>query len=235
MELLDIRKLFVKLSGRLDLMDPDTFADNGADVYLVEGSRFLDRKMTTAHDEDSIFKTVKVGDYVAFFTEARVIKEAWFYYNDVRIQLHELTRERVRELYPKILTGTELGTPTVYAPIRGKKRGGATPANFLTELRLSSEDINGVMFPPTDTAGTLEVIGKFYSLNLVEEGENYWSINHPMLLVWAALYNLEISYRNSEGARDWLAAIMNAIVDIEMDHVEEDSYNLRQMGGRENE
>lgn len=236
MELSEIRKMFITLSGRFDLVkDLTTYADNGADFFLQEGSRFLDRRITTVNDEDSIFVNVEAGGFHASFAEARVIKELWVYVDNTRLKMRELTKERVRELFPLILSQTTFGVPAVYASVRGSARGGESPANFLSHTMLASKDINGVIFAPVEKPVIIEAIGKFYSRSLIDVGENYWSIHHAMLLVWAALYHLEISYRNSEGAKDWLTAINDSLVQIEMDHVEGDSYNLRQMGGRENE
>lgn len=236
MELSELRSLFLQLSGRYDLVDPDDFTQPaGCDVYLVEGSRFLDRKMTTANDMDSIFCKIKVDSYFLSFAEARVIKEVWFYDTSERIKLVEYPRDKIRLLFGDILTGVTKAAPYTYGTVRGKKVSGASPADFLTEIKLSTTDMNGIVYNPSDRVGTIEVVGKFYSPNLIDEEENYWSVHHGMLLVWAAMYNLEISYRNTEGSKDWLRAISDAVASIEMDHVEEDSWNLRQLGGREND
>lgn len=236
MDLIDVRKLFVQLSGRADLMDAVTFEDYGSDNFIREGSKFLDRKMTTSNEEDSIFISVISGDFKAQFQTARVIKEVWFYDTDTRYQLEEVTKGRLKEMFSSILSSDASGIPAKYATVRCATVSGTAPADFLSSANLAYNDINGVIFSPLDRSGTLEIVGKFYSKVLsLNTDENYWSVNYPMLLVWAALYHLEISYRNSEGSKDWLASITHHLSEIEMDHVEQDAYNLTQLGGREND
>lgn len=51
--------------------------------------------------------------------------------------------------------------------------------------------------------------------------ECYWSTEHPDILIHAALCRLEISYRNTTGANDWLRAINNDLTNLDMEWVEE--------------
>ena len=245
MNLAQVRAQFVKLSGRFDLVsDLSLYTDNGADFFIQEASRLLDRKSVEISEDDSAFYSVALGGYYIDFTNIRSIKELWYHNTTDRYQLIECTKNTLKTLFASILDTTNTGIPAYYAPVRGNIRtnvangnGEASlPANFLNGLQLASTDINAVIFSPINPAGTIEIVGKFYSLPLTANAsENYWTIHHPMLLVWAACYLLEVSYRNSEGAKDWMGAIGDWLKEIEMDIVEERTNNMNQMGGRENE
>jgi hypothetical protein len=56
-----------------------------------------------------------------------------------------------------------------------------------------------------------------------------WTEMHEMILVWAGLYMLEVSYRNTNGAKDWLAAIQREIISLDMDGVEEEIVGVDQI------
>lgn len=62
----------------------------------------------------------------------------------------------------------------------------------------------------------IQLIGKFFAEPLLSNDDtNYWSEQHPELLLKAAFYELEVFYRNSEGAKDWMNTIMLDLQDIE--------------------
>jgi len=56
-------------------------------------------------------------------------------------------------------------------------------------------------------------------------------VNHPEALIAAAAYILEVMYRNTEGMKDWLGAITMLTSGIEMDMIEEESYNTNIIKG----
>lgn len=64
-----------------------------------------------------------------------------------------------------------------------------------------------------------------------DKDENFWSREHPDVLIHAALYRLEIGYRNSSGARDWLSSIGIDLVEIDKEYVEEQAANVTEMEG----
>lgn len=239
MDLLGVRTKAAKLSGRMDLVNPTTFADNGLDFFIQEGSRFLDRRLETKNSSASFFRDANIGDFHILLEDCRVVEEVYFYTADQRYQLEKCSKEKLRSFFPSVLVSSEKGIPRYYYPAN-LRLGGITPdtpvTGFLSKIELNADEFNGLIFGPLDTAGIFEISGKFYSSRLVEDlDENYWTKNHPMLLVWATLYLLEISYRNSEGAKDWLGALTNSLVELEMDFIDETSNDLKQLGGKENE
>lgn len=65
-----------------------------------------------------------------------------------------------------------------------------------------------LLFPEPDKTYTLAVKGVFRARELSHDNDtNVWTVIAPELLVKAAMYHLETTYRNSEGQRDLLEAI----------------------------
>ena len=97
----------------------------------------------------------------------------------------------------------------------------------------NSDSVDGIIvLPPPDVAIVVEVWGKFYSPKLVEDGDtSYWSEVTEDTLIMAALYRLELFYRNTAGARDWLDGINLDLADIDKDTVHEDNSNVDQLEG----
>jgi hypothetical protein len=60
---------------------------------------------------------------------------------------------------------------------------------------------------------------------------NWWSRDYPELLVRATLYQLELDYRNTEGAKDWLTSIDTDLRQIDYNIVEEQYEGINQMEG----
>lgn len=236
MNLLEIRKQFIKLSGRYDLVaDTIDYVDNGANFYINESCRFLDMRTPSLNSEDSAFYAVVKDEYFVEIATMRVLKEVWFYDDAGRVQLEEIPKKNLRNLFPLLLSASSEGIPAVYAPVRAKSRTATSPSDFHLGLISTNTNINAVLFPKVDRSGWIEVVGKFFSNTLDDDiDENYWSIHYPMLLVWAALYHMEVAHRNREGAGDWMSAIVDQLAQIEMDFVEEQSYNVRQLGAYEN-
>ena len=239
MNLKEIRTQLVTLSGRIDLVEDEVgYVDNGADFFIQEGSKFLDRRAEITESEASKFVTVAEEDFYVTFDLCRAIHEVWFYDANGRVKLEEATSDKLKGLFPQLLTQDRTGVPAYYLPINVRVADGSDtpPVGFMNFVDITGEDVDGILFPPVDRAGTLEIVGKFYSSPLTQDtSTNYWSGLHSMLLIWAALYHLEISYRNTEGAKDWMSAISLTLDDLFKDKVEQSSHNLRQMGGREND
>ena len=59
----------------------------------------------------------------------------------------------------------------------------------------------------------------------------FWSDLHPDILTHAALQRLEVSYRNTQGANDWLTAILNDLNELDKEWIEEATANLDAMEG----
>lgn len=239
MTLAEIRSQFGALSGRLDLVTVDGNGDFGCDIFIREGSKMLDRMADIESSSAVAIHTVLVGDFYLTIAQVRAIHEIWYYCDGESYELKEGTRDQLRRLFSGTLTTEQQGIPAWYftANMRiADLQSDTTISGFLNAVDFTKSAFNGIVFPPADPAGAMEITGTFYSNPLLlSTDENYWSLEHPMLLIWAALYQLEVTYRNSEGAKDWLGAIGQSLTTLEFDYVEQQSINLRQMGGRAND
>jgi len=213
MTLLEIRVKFITLSGRYDLAtaSPDFETDAGADFFIVGGCRDLD--LEVAQDRDLAFytKTLTIGDYNFNVAHCRAVKSLW--YKDSDDEWNELVHKHYDELltkYPK-LDGTTDGTPAVWArePLL------RDPDNYVAS---SVEDVGVIFMPPSDTAYDMKLFGTFYSLELSgNTDENYWSVEHPNLLVLAALRHMEAFNRNTQGWNDYNAMIQRYTFGLDKD------------------
>ena len=236
MNLKEVRTKFVELSGRFDLVvDTVDYLDNGADFFIQAGAQLLDQLNDSGAEEGTIFQKVKTGDYYVFVPGLRVVEQVWAYNTEVRRQLTETDRVGLREFFPNKIINNKTGFPAKYFPgsftIGNEDSSDGVP-EFMVKLSADNSVPNGILFPPTDQDLTLEIVGKFFSYPLVKCGdENFWSINYPLLLIWAALYNVEVTYRNNSGANDWLNAINSKLYSIACDAVDQAGINVKQMEG----
>ena len=69
--------------------------------------------------------------------------------------------------------------------------------------------------------------------DLLEEDDdsNFWSYEHPDILIKAALQRLEVSYRNTAGADDWMKSLLADLEILDMKQVEADIADLDAMEG----
>ncbi len=236
MNLKEVRTQFIETSGRYDLvLDTEEYLDNGADFYIQAGAKMLDQLDDSGAEAGTVFVTAKVSDYYKFIPQLRVVEEVWAYDNQVRKQLTECDRDELRYFFPNKIISNSTGYPAIYFP--GSFKIGNVDSNdnvpeFMVRLSGDHSVPNGIIFPPTDRALTLEIIGKFFSDPLEKCGdENFWSVNYPILLLWAALYHLEVTYRNTQGATDWLNAIHLKLQGISFDAVDQAGINVKQMEG----
>lgn len=237
MDLSEIEDLFVEFSGRADLADGTTVT-----ALINAGQRVLDRLFGFPKDEASSFHEIAAASFYVLFSGARSVSEVWVADDEERSRLRKYSRRELREYYATPMSEVDQGTPTYYTPTNFRTTPDADHPVidwFYGDKTEAGDgygkgyEYNGIIYyPPADDDYVLEVIGKFYTSDLEdEEDESYWSVVHPMLLVWAALYNLEVSYRNTEGANDWMNAILREATRIDMDVVAEGIADVDKLEG----
>jgi hypothetical protein len=243
MNLLEIRTQFIKISGRYDLVvDASAFADNGADFYIQQGQRSLERRLDSRPTGAKYYIDLEVGDYLVKIKNSRVIQEVWILDTDTRTQLSPITHEALRELaYTTPLSSATRAQPQVYYPTSLRRSpddedGSGDSALLQTYLDIvspSDPDYNGiVLYPPVDKAYGLEIVGLFYDYKLTTDTEsNYWSSNYPTLLIMAALRELEIMYRGSKTVSRWDEIISAEVAGIDMDSVAQEITHSNRMEG----
>jgi hypothetical protein len=240
MNLLQIRTQFRKLSGRFDLVD-STFADTGADFFINEGRKYLDRMDETQKSWASRFKLLNVGNFSVSVEQCRAIKEVWLATTEGRWQL---VKKNLQDLIAGYLSGLPSsrtnGTPLYYSPCLTRH----IPENiavsdlgafigFVETPAGNANDYNTILLnAPVDKQSMIDVRGLYYSMELIDDTDkNYWSDIHPGLLIKAAMREIEIFNRNTQGVKDWEYAIDTEMKQLGMDLVEQLISEVSEMEG----
>ena len=230
MNLLQVRTKFREISGRFDLVT-DAFADSGADFYINEGRKYLDRLDETQKSWASCFKFINIGQFSASFPHCRAIKEVWAASVSARWKLEKIS---LQELISGYLTGLPssraTGIPLYYSPCLTRYIPEdalvADIESFVGWVDIpagGAHEYNAILINvPTSEKISLDIKGLYYSHELVADTDtNFWSGAHPMLLIMAAMRQLEIVNRNTQGVKDWEASISTDMTGLGMDLVEE--------------
>jgi hypothetical protein len=248
MALIDIRTKFIQLSGRFDLVvSPITFTpDNGADFFIKAGQRLLDNLQDTKFFWYK--KNLTAGQGVIDVPYLRVVKEVWLANAEGRSQLEKKSLGWIRENYGEPFSAQDRGTPIYWAQGVNQlsiAQEALTTANYTTEFTYGADDLifsdelsgghhytSLLLAPVSNVTSTLEVLGKFFgSLLTADTSKSFWTEQYPEVLVRAALYQLEVFYRNTEGAKDWRTAIEEDIMGIDHNLVDEQITGLTQLDG----
>ena len=234
----EVRELFIRHGGRSDLVDEDG-NDAGADFFINAGQRFLDRLFRFPKDEGRLILEMAAGDYFVQVGRARSIKEVWAFTNQGRTLLTKIDRRELEEHFgAKPYNELDRGVPLYWAPavVNAMKRtpqGGVIGFQADLITRPGKNDITGLLILPPPSEGVrLDIRGLFYSPELKYDHEtSYWAQNEPFILMMAAMRAVEITYRNTEGANDWLRAIRDEYDGIDKDMVEDDITDVNQLEG----
>jgi len=237
MNLLSLRTALVDRTGRFDLVvDTTSYVDNGADFFINAGSRLLDRLYKHPKEVNKIFAEIAAGEWSVTFANCRAVKSVWAGDATERNILEKVGRDDLMISYNVPIASIDRGTPLYYCPayIRSTDSTDADAlATYADLVNANYHEYNSViLMPPADAAYVIEVQGLFYSDVLsINSDENYWSVVHPDVLIMAAMYKIEVFYRNTEGAKDWMSAIELEARTIDMDIVEEEITDVSQMEG----
>lgn len=240
MNLLGIRQKVVNLSGRFDLASTSVDewdTDDGADFFINAGMRFLDRRYYHLKTVGRRFDEVAANSWYLTFANCRAITQVWINDDEERWQLTKYDYETIRVNYPGLVSETDTGTPLYYTPvfIRSIDNTDIDAQGAFLNYVMAADDgtYNGILFvPPTDGSYVVETIGYFYFDDLSgNTDENFWTTVAPDTLIKAALYQMEVFHRNTEGAKDWLNAIHLEASEIEKDAITQDVAELEEMKG----
>jgi len=240
MNLIEVRQQFRLMSGRYDLVSA-LGADTGANFYINEGSRYLDRQNETQKSWGICYRFCDIGHQGVQFQSCRAIKEVWASTILARRQLEKMNLQDLISIYMSELPSSRTtGIPLYYSPaITRYIPENAVLADleswvgFVDVITGSQHEYNSILLssPPSEKI-SIEIKGLFYSIALVgDTDENYWSAVHPMLLIMATMRQVEVANRNTQGVNDWDNAINKDITQIGMDLVEEISAEVSEMEG----
>lgn len=238
MNFAQIKGMLRTLSGRYDLVDDDPAKT--IDTIINSASRFLDRISENQKSYGVHFVAMLTDAFKVSIPYCRSIKEVWIASTTARWQLDKKPVQDIIVEYLSSNDEVESGTSTYYAPtVTRKIPEDANLTSFSTYMTYmdTSVDIDHehnaiVVVPPTDEDVMVEVRGLFYSKAFSDDDdENYWSVNHPTLLVMAALRELEVFNQNKSKVDAWTEAIVTYTTPIEKDLVDEDISEIDQMEG----
>lgn len=240
MNLLEIRTQFVKISGRYDLVDPSDFADAGADFYIQQGQRSLERRLNINPSVAKFYDDIAIGTYKVSVANCRAIQEVWIMNSESRTELEKIDGYKLRGIHQKFvsnmystpLSTMATGRPTYYY-LTNLRRSPETEAGTLDSATLSSylditypfdpANTGIIILPRCDAAYGIEIKGLFYSPVLtLDTSTNLWSTNYPTLLIWSALRELEIMFRGSKTVSSWEGLIEGELLGIEKDAIEQE-------------
>jgi len=240
MNLLNLRTKFREISGRFDLVNEDN-SDNGADFFINEGRKFLDRLDETSKSWGSAFVSVDTGLWYASFPYCRAIKEAWASTISAKWQLEKKTLQDLVEGYLYGLPSTRTtGIPLYFSPCITRYIPEDITADdfkaFIGYVDIpsgSSHEYNTILLNvPASEDIVVTINGLFYSkLLTLDTDTNYWSDVHPQLLISAAMRQVEINNRNTQGVDDWTGTIVSEMQQLGQDLVEELIAESDQMEG----
>jgi hypothetical protein len=209
MNFLQLRLKFREISGRFDLVS-DVGADLGAGFYINEGRKLLDRLNETQKSWGICYRFMEAGFWSVQFPYCRAIKEVWVATTVSRWQLEKV---RLQDLMEGYLTGLpssrSLGTPYYFSPCITRHIPENVTINnleaFIGWVEVptgKAHDFNAIMVDvPTSEKITVMIHGLFYSMELINDlDENYWSAVHPLLLITAAMRQIEVVNRNTQAS-----------------------------------
>lgn len=244
MNLLEIRTKAAQVSGRWDLVNNTTFADNGMDYYIRAGQRYLDLTYFGRRLEGRYIVDVDADQHLINVPIARAIHEVWIHDGENRVKLEKKTFSWLKENYPAVINQQESGTPLYYAAAitRGIRHFGSRASNQAGEdfsvvdadvISDPTHEINSIIImPPPEDSCTAEVWGLYYSNSLIEDtDESFWSVSHEDVLIHAAFRAIEVEHRNTQGVTDWTNAINSQMSGIIFDDLEEEIQDVNQMEG----
>lgn len=80
---------------------------------------------------------------------------------------------------------------------------------------------NIIVLPPSDGSWTFDLLGKFWPKILADDSEsNWWTVNSPMSVAYAACAFLEIERRNAEGAKEFFDAARLGLREVDRQLIE---------------
>jgi len=208
----EVKQAFRQASGRYGLIGEDG-TDNGGAKFVQWGQDMLDLLLPRVWDKAVESASIVAGQYLVHFPNTRSVDRVWIFDADsIRSELSKQTESFLLGEYTNLSDTSVRGIPIYWAPSVRRTVSINDPGTTMTRTILIA--------PPADQGYNVEIEKHAKSDAFAEdEDESFWSVNYPNTLVHAACYQLELFYRNTEGAKDWKAAIMEIINGLDNDEV----------------
>lgn len=237
MNLLEVRRQFVRISGRYDLViDQTAWADNGANFYIQAGQNFLDRFRDAPKAYSSVFRELAVGEWYVTFSKCRTIHNVWINNTEGRSVLEKKDMSWLYAEYSSTIASTDQGTPLYYCPARLQSDDSIDQdalGVFFNYVEDGSSELRGILiFGAPDEAIVVEIQGLFYSEDLDRDiSTSYWTDNWPETLVKASMVQLATFQRDHRDADAWINAVKVDLDGIDRDGVDEMISSITQIRG----
>lgn len=242
----ELKTLFQETSGRYDLIDETN--QTTLKFLFNAGLRYLDVRYKNPKGEAWYKKDIVAGDYKLVIPSCRTILEVWASSSEARTLLEKVADGDLKTGYPEYPSSLDSGTPTYFSPIviglaPDQEDLTSTPGDdvYTTQFSYDPYEImfgahygySGILLmPPADTTYTISVKGNFFSKQMSSGSDyNYWTLAYPEVVVYAAMYALEIFYRNLEGAKAQEQFIKNTLDGLEADVIEQEIAQISRMEG----
>lgn len=235
MTLLDVRKQFVTQSGRYDLVvDTVAYVDNGADYFIKEGQRFLDRRATHLFQESTAYTQLSANGYILLVTKARSIRDVSIFVDTKYVELDRLQQTEFFRTIAVTLGHDAISNPNIVASITPRTPTHYTVVNLRDFPDVTADQARtsvGILLNcPVLADSMIQVKFLTYSLELTNNtDQNFWTEHAPQTLIQAALYTLERGYRNREGMADHIESIDEDLRMLDFDLVDQEVNNVTQM------
>lgn len=227
-----IRTQLALITGRRGLASDTTLSDR----VINEACRYLEARQDTPQSRRRHFAKPASGVYVIDLTSLRSVVNIWISDGSGRYQLDHIEYDNAKRegLISEVFTA---GQPTAYALIpagRSPAQEASTSSDFTTaeydadawgDVKFGSmfEYHRILVLPPTDGSWTFDILGKFWPTTLTDNTDvNWWTINSPSSVAYAAAMILDLERGNSEGAQHWADTAVIGMRNIDIQLVEEE-------------
>lgn len=206
MNLLELRKKFVAISGRYDLVtDTYNWGDDGANAYLNAAARYLNRRVNIPTNFAKTGILLSPGCDSVVYSACRAVQQISIFSDREYLLRYDANLVQNGSGLPKTFKYCTFQ----HLPKITEIDISAYPLEQLNVLSEPCNYVNGIQLDKkADKPYLLTIYGIYHNTDLKEDTDvNYWSVEYPNLLLKAAMYELEIIYRNREGSNTWLEAI----------------------------
>ena len=219
MTLLEVRKMFVRLSGRYDLVkDTESYEDNGADFMLNAGIRMLDSMFTHSKSYGVIRVPLKPDKAVYETNNVLSVEGVQVSSDSGRVSLTHVTEQDIEER-----GDIGSGSPKYYCMHTGMRN----PALGNLKDEFTGESFK--ILPKPSSALTAYVYGRL-TIPLENDGDiNFWSVSYPETLITAGMFFIERFHRNSQGMADHMQAIRQDLHELDANAIESQLGSITQM------
>ena len=240
MTLLEMRKMFVEKSGRFDLWNDDG-SNNGADFYIQRGQRHLENLISNGR-QDSEHHVTLYNSSRFTLPDIRIVKAV--YAKTAAQKRTLLTRISIAQAREYLIgENTNCDFPVYYCVFNSRGAYGEAVVDptdsFLSAVddvavNMTYSQMGFILLPVLMRGTTIDVEVQATTrepLLSADTDFNSWSAEWPELLLFAALRILEVTYRNTQGVKDWDKAISDIVIPMDMDWVEDDMQSRVRMEG----